>query len=277
MSSTGQGRQTRKEQREQARSERKSVEAQQAQSQARRRRLMQVGGIVIVAVVVIAIAVAVGTSGGGSKAPGNTGERKQASNEVTALVGGIPQSGNVLGNPNAPVKMEYFGDLECPICRDFTLGAFPGVIEKFVRTGKLKVEYRSMKTATREPGTFQEQQTAALAAGKQNLGWYYIELFYHNQGEEDSGYVTPTWLKERAQEVPGLNVTKWEEERHDPTLSAQVEKDIEASGENGFQGTPSFLLVKAGAPTKKLETFTNQQLTESAALFGPEIEKMLKA
>src|SRR6202008_3748295 len=100
----------------------------------------------------------------------------------------------------------------------------------------------SMKTATREPNVFQEQQTAALAAGKQALAWYYIELFYHNQGEEDSGYVTPEFLKARAQEVPGLDIAKWEEERHNPKLSEQVEKNIEEASEQGFQGTPSFLL-----------------------------------
>jgi protein-disulfide isomerase len=277
MSSTGQGRQTRKEQREQARAERKSLEAQQAQSHARRRRLMQVGGIAVVAVAVIAIAVAVGTSGSSNKTPHTEGEKTKARSEVTALVGGVPQSGNVLGHPNAPVTLEYFGDLECPICKDFTLGAFPSIVQKYVREGKVKVVYRSMKTATREPNVFQEQQTAALAAGRQNLGWNYIELVYHNQGEEGTGYVTPAWLKERAQEVPGLNVAKWEEERHDPKLTEQVEKDIEASAENGFQGTPSFVLVKAGKPPKKLQTFSNQQLVDASALFEPEIEKMLKA
>jgi hypothetical protein len=35
-----------------------------------------------------------------------------------------------------------------------------------VRPGKLKIEYRSLETATREPETFHTQQLAALAAGK---------------------------------------------------------------------------------------------------------------
>ena len=63
----------------------------------------------------------------------------------------------------------------------------------------------------------------------------------------------------------------------DPKLSAQVEKDIESSSENGFQGTPSFLLVKAGKPTKKLQSFTTEQLTQPSSYFEPEIEKMLKS
>jgi protein-disulfide isomerase len=273
MSSTGQSRPTRKEQREQARADRKSIEAQQQQSQARRRRLMQIGGIALVAVVVIGIAVAVGTSSSGSSKVGPTGAH---SAEVDKLLAGIPQSGNTLGNPNAPVTMQYFGDLECPICQEFSLGALPTIIEKYVRSGQVKLQFRSMKTATREPTIFLEQQAAALAAGRQNLMWHYVENFYHNQGAEDSGYVTPEFLKNRANEIPGLNVAKWEEARHDPKLSEEVEKDIQASSENGFNGTPSFLLVK-GANTKKLESFTTQQLAEASALFGPEIEKLLKS
>src|SRR6516162_9632836 len=177
MSSTGQqGRPTRKEQREQARAERKALEQQQTEQQARRKRFMQIGGIVGVAIVVIAVVVAISASGGGSKAPTSNTDTsaKKAQSEVNTLLAGIPQSGNVLGNPNAPVTLQYFGDLECPICRDFTLGALPTVIEKYVRAGKVKIQYRSMQTATREPTIFNEQQTAALAAGKQNLMWHYV-------------------------------------------------------------------------------------------------------
>src|ERR1035441_9298838 len=102
-------------------------------------------------------------SGGGSKsaAPkvGSTTATK-AAQTVNALVAGIPQKGNVLGSPTAPVTLQYFGDLECPICKDFTLGALPTVIQKWVRPGKLQIEYRSLETATREPETFKLQQIA---------------------------------------------------------------------------------------------------------------------
>jgi protein-disulfide isomerase len=134
-----------------------------------------------------------------------------------------------------------------------------------------------METATREPAVFQEQQTAALAAGKQNLMWHYVELFYRQQGEEDSGYVTPTWLRERAEQISGLNVAKWEEERHDPALATELEKDKEAVGENGFTGTPSFVIGKTGGPTHTLTNFTTGQLEDASALFEPEIEKALKS
>jgi protein-disulfide isomerase len=278
MSSTGEPRATRKERREEAREARKSLEAQESQRQLRRRRMMQLGGAGLVAVVVIGVAFAV-SSGSSSNAPPKEGSNKanEAQKLVSSEVSGIPQSGTVLGDPKAPVTLVYFGDLECPICRQFTLGALPSVIANQVRQGKAKVEYRSMQTATREPAVFREQQAAALAAGRQNLMWQYLELFYHEQGEEDSGYVTPTYLKGLAKQVPGLNLAKWETERTDPKLVEQVEKDETTAGEQGFNGTPSFLVIKHGGTTQKLSEFTTAQLNEAAALFEPTIERVAKS
>ena len=78
-----------------------------------------------------------------------------------------------------------------------------------MRTGKLRIEYRSMETATREPEVFKTQQVAAYAAGKQNKAWNFIETFYHEQGEEDSGYVTEKYIQGIASQVPGLNLAQW--------------------------------------------------------------------
>jgi protein-disulfide isomerase len=246
---------------------------------------MQLGGAGVVAIIVIVIAVAVSTSGGGKTVKPETSAARTAQRDVVSLISGIPQSGNVLGNPKAPVTMQYFGDLECPICREFTLGALPSLINNYVRRGKLKIEYRSMSTATgnaersgAEPtGTFNTQQIAALAAGKQQRMWYYVELFYHEQGEEDSGYVTPEVLHGIATQVPGLDLAKWESERHNPEFGSQLEKDKEVEGENGFEGTPAFLLGKTSGHMEKVVNINEEQLHNAAALFEPKIEKLLKS
>jgi protein-disulfide isomerase len=194
---------------------------------------------------------------------------------VTSLLAGIPQSGNTLGRPNAPVTMQYFGDLECPVCKDFSVstGALKPLIEKDVRSGKLKIEYRNLETATREQETFQTQQVAALAAGKQNKAWDYIELFYHEQGEENSGYVTEKYLQELAQQVPGLNLAAWTAARGDEQLQNVITTDAQAANNAGFTGTPSFLIGKTGQPGKKYEY---SSLTDPAG-FEAAIDSALKA
>ena len=264
---------TRKQRREQAREQRKALEEASAAEASQRKRLIQLGGVAAVVIVIIAVILVATGSGGSKKAPAPASpEAKSAQTTVTSLLQGIPQSGTTLGNPNAPVTIQYFGDLECPICKEFTLGALPTLIQKYVRTGKVKIEYNSMETATREKETFQTQQVSAMAAGKQNLGWNYIELFYHEQGEEDSGYVTESYLQGLAAQVPGLNLTNWSAARNDPEYANRVISDAQAANRVGFTGTPSFLIGKTGGSMQKLEYAS---LTDPAS-FEAAIEKQLK-
>jgi len=263
---------TRKQRREQAREQRKAMEEAAATKGAQRKRLIQLGGVAGVVVVIVAIILLATGSGGSKSAPAPKSATANAAAEVRSLLQGIPQNGITLGNPSAPVTIQYFGDLECPVCKQFTLGALAPVIGKYVRTGKVKIEYRSMQTATRERETFQTQQVAALAAGKQNLMWHYVELFYHEQGEEGSGYVTESYLQGLAAQVPGLNLSNWSSARNDPAYANQVISDAQAANQSGFTGTPSFLIGKTGGSTQKLE---NPSLTDASS-FEPIIEKLLK-
>jgi protein-disulfide isomerase len=244
---------TRKQRREQARARRKELEEAEAASAVRRTRMIQLG-IVAAIVVAIIVGIVIATSGGSKKGPATSRHQENALvGQVNTLIGGIPQSGNTLGSPSAPVTLQYFADLECPICREFTEGALPTLISSYVRPGKLRIEFRSLQTATREPETFKTQQVAALAAGKQQKAWYYIELFYHEQGEENSGYVTESYLHKLASEVPGLDLAKWASDRSNAELANTVTTDAQAASSQGFTGTPSFLLGKTGGALHKFE------------------------
>jgi protein-disulfide isomerase len=268
---------TRKQRREQARAQRQAAEEASAAQSAQRKRLIQLGGIAGVVVVIIAIILVATGSGGSKSAPApKSAAANAAAAEVTSLLQGIKQNGITLGNPNAPITLQYFGDLECPICKEFTLGALPTMIQKYVRTGKVKIEYRSLQTATRERETFQTQQVAALAAGKQNLMWHYIELFYHEQGEEGTGYVTESYLQGLAAQVPGLNLSDWSSARDEPAYANEIISDAQTANQNNFSGTPSFLLGKTGGTMEKVKELSTSQLHEASAYFEPAFEKLLK-
>jgi protein-disulfide isomerase len=264
---------TRKQRREQARADRRALEQAQAESAARRTRLTQLG-IVVAVVVVAVVVILIASGGGGTKAvKSHTKEATATVAKVSALVGGIPQNGNLLGSRTAPVTLRYFGDLECPGCRQFTLGALDPIIQKWVRTGKLKIEYHSLETATREPEVFKTQQVAALAAGKQQKLWDFIELFYHEQGEEGSGYVTEGYLRNLAEQVPGLDLSRWANDRSDSALANEIATDAQAANNAGFNGTPAFLIGKTGGAMAKFEP---SSYTDPAS-FNDSIEKLLKS
>jgi protein-disulfide isomerase len=252
---------SRKQQKEEARQRRLEQErAQSAQAQ-RRRRMQMLGGVLVAAVAVIAVAIAISLGGSGkAKTPApNSHQAKQAFNAVNTLLSGIPQSGTTLGNPKAKVTIDYYGDLECPICRAFTLGqqggGFPQMIQNLVRPGKVKLVYKSFCTATRNNhprSVFNEQQVAAYAAGAQKLFWDYAELFYREQGDETTGYVNSSYLDGLAKQIPTLNLSTWKTDQKNPALLAQVQSEDARASQMGLQGTPALVAI---GPSK--ETLVN--------------------
>ena len=256
---------SRTKQKEEARARRLAEERARAERAHRERRLRMIGGVVLTAVAIVAVLIAV-SSGSANKATGlqkGVAQAKTVAN-VSSLLSGIPQSGARLGNPKAPVTMTYYGDLECPICQEFTLnGGFPQLVADQVRTGKVQVVYKAFETATRDPTVFQTQQVAALAAGQQNLFWNFAELFYHEQGQEDSGYVTEPYLQGLAKQVPGLNLVNWESARNQGTLVSQVVSDEQSGRKLGVTGTPTLVFQgpngKTASPPEGVPTYANLQ------------------
>jgi len=110
-----------------------------------------------------------------------------------------------------------------------------------------------METATQEPEVFRTQQIAAEAAGKQNKQWNYIELFYNEQGKENSGYVNEAFLQRLAHSIQGLEFSKWQSDRANSELANQIVSDAQTANNEGFTGTPSFLIGTTGGALKKFE------------------------
>jgi protein-disulfide isomerase len=264
---------TRKQRREQAREERKAVEQETLARAKRNSRLTQLA-IVTSVIVVGIVAVLISSSGGaGKRITPESAEGQKVKGEVTKLLAGIPQNGNALGNPTAPVTLQYYGDLECPVCRAFTLSALPSIISNQVRGGKLRVEYHSLETATREPEVFKAQQVAALSAGRQNKMWNFIETFYHEQGEEDTGYVTEKFIQQIANQIPALNLTEWSSDRGESALASQVETDAQTASNEHLEGTPAFLLGHSGGAMSRFEP---SSVTEPGS-FEEAVSKLAKS
>ena len=257
---------SRKQQKEQLRARRLAEEQARAERARRQRRVRTLAGVVVVAIAIVAVAIAI-SSGGGSSAPKpKSTAAKRAAAAVDRLLVGIPESGNTLGSPHAPVTVTEFADLKCPYCREFTLGPEAELISKDVRAGRVRITYRSLCTATcngPQPQVFTTQQAAALAAGEQDRAWYYIQLFYQLQGDETTSYVTPAFLDGLAKLVPGLDYAKWSTDRRSPHLPALVIADQRAAQALGFSGTPS-LSIRGPKGTRKITELTDYGTYESA-------------
>jgi hypothetical protein len=168
--------------------------------------------------------------------------------DVSTLLEGVPQTQSRLGARDAPVTLQVFLDLKDPDSREWFLKDLPKIIRTYVRPGKLRLEYRAYKTNTFYPGEFVRDQTAALAAGAQNRLWNYIYTFYAEQGSEFARYATEPYLNHIATQIPGLNHTEWQTDRHDGRREEQTTAEDQATRALHLHVTPSFRSGETGGP-----------------------------
>lgn len=232
--------QTRSERRAAARAERDRAAAARARQ---RQRLWILGGVLALAAVIVVV-IAIAASGGGSDKPvKRAGEILPGQIETNARFTGIPQRGIAVGYPDAPLTLVEFADLQCPFCRDYTVNVMPALIDKYVRAHKLRMEFRNVSFIGND--SLRAAQMAA-AAGFQNKLWQFADLFYSNQGEENSGYATDAFLTKIGKAVRGLDVQKALADRSLPSVQRQLTEAQTEWQIAGFNGTPSFLLGPTG-------------------------------
>ena len=233
-----------------------------------RARLYQLGALIVTAAAVTAVLVAVLTAGSTSQlAPGKP---VPAAAQTLALFAGIPQHGIALGDPRAPVTLVEFGDLQCPACAQVATDTLPAIVSRYVRSGRAALEFRALDFIGADS---RRAASMALALAEQGRLWQFIELAYHNQGLENSGYVSEEFLRTLATQVPGLNMTSWLAARSNPEFATQITTDAQAANNAGFTGTPSFQIGRTGGALKKFEY---ESLTDPAA-FEKAIESLAKA
>jgi protein-disulfide isomerase len=226
----------------------------------RNRRLLLLGGVLLAAIAVVVVAIAVSQGGAEDEEPPAGGGRPQATQteEVEQQFGGIPQDGVALGDPAAPATLIEFADLQCPFCAQYAVDALPSVVDRFVRDGRLRLELRLL--AFLGPDSERGAEMAA-AATLQNRVWEFSELFFRNQGPENSGYATDAFLHRLARATPGLDVDQLLQDLDTPPAQRVIRQAELLSNRLGVEGTPSFYLQRGDA---RPEPFEVQSLDAAA-------------
>lgn len=179
--------------------------------------------------------------------------------EVASLLKGIPQQNLALGDPNAPVTLINYSDLKCPVCEKFSVNILPQIITDYVRTGKLRIvfQYQTFVGRQKTPGDSERGARFGLAAGQQNKMWDYVELFYHNQQNEDTTFVTDEFLTNLGNDIVGLDVQQAFSQTDSDAVTQELNDQNKAFAATGFTGVPSFQIGRTGAP---LTNITSQSI-----------------
>jgi protein-disulfide isomerase len=173
--------------------------------------------------------------------------------EAQQLLQGIPQSGNVLGEPSAPVTVYEYVDAQCPFCQQFESEAMPTLIERYVRTGKAKVELRPIAFV----GPDSERGRAALIAGAaQNKMFNVAQLLFINQGAENSGWLSDDFVERVAASIPGVDVPRLLEDRSASSVADRADAFDADADSAGVRSTPTILVGKSGQKAKLVTIVT---------------------
>jgi protein-disulfide isomerase len=230
----------------QAREKRRQEAAVARQKEAaakKRKKLLAIlaGAAAIVAVAIIITATS--TSSGGDS--GNI----KGSASVTALFDGVAQKDMVVGRNDAPVTVVEYVDLQCPYCARFSNSVFPHLVNQYVRSGAVKIVVKPLGFLGPDSA---KAGSAALEADAQGKGPQFVELFFRNQGEENTGYITPDFIRAVAEGIPGLDadrVVHASETAYNQTI---LDANYAEMGDAGLRGTPGFQI---GPSDGRLEPF----------------------
>jgi protein-disulfide isomerase len=205
------------------------------------RRLLVIGApiaaIAIFAGVLIAVHFATSSSSGSKVDVSNL----QFVANAKAEFAGIPSKGNTVGYASAPVTVVEYGDLRCPVCREFDSTVIPDVLQKLVRTKQAKLVYQHWPIL----GPNSEYASrAAYAAEKQNKLWEFALVTYYNQGNEQQSWFTKAFADAVATSI-GLNMPQFNKDFDDTSASAaQIKAVNAAAAAHQFTGTPSILITR---------------------------------
>ena len=186
--------------------------------------------------------------------------------DVQRELRGIPQHGTFLGSSKATVRMIEYIDIQCSSCRVFETETMPSVFQRYVRTGKVRVEARPIVAIGRDS---ERGVLGSLAAARQNRLFNFAQLLYFNQGTENGGWLTNSIVDSAAGSIPGLDVQAFKQARESSAATAQAKRlETEATADH-VTGTPTVYVGKVDGKLHEVSPgLVPDVSTLSAALDG---------
>lgn len=183
-------------------------------------------------------------------------EIRQALKDIARRDANDPRA---LGDVDAPVVMIVFSDYRCPYCTMFGRDTLPTLIEEYVKTGKIRLEWVD--------AAFQGDESimaavAAQAAANQGMYWEYHQALV-DAGEVSGHAAFPNEkLIELAKEIGIPDMEAFELYLNDEDSLAPVAEDRDLTAYLGVDSTPAFIIGGQGfVGLQPLETF--KQVIES--------------
>ncbi|MFI1224224.1 MULTISPECIES: DsbA family protein [unclassified Streptomyces] len=163
------------------------------------------------------------------------------------------------GRADAPVVLIEYADFKCGYCGKFARDTEPELIEKYVKDGTLRIEWRNFPIFGEES---ENAARGAWAAGQQNRFWEFHRAAYA-EGAKEKGFGKDR-VEALAEEAGVKDLDRFMKDLDGKPARDAVAKDQEQAYGIGATSTPSFLVNgRPIAGAQPDETFV--QAIEAAA------------
>ena len=162
---------------------------------------------------------------------------------------GVPgaEPAHALGPKDAPVRIEEFGDFECPPC-----GLFHPILEQ-MRTefgDKLHVTFREFPLVPTHKHAL-TAASAAEAAGLQGKFWQMHALIYEHQAEWKKEFNVRPIFEGYAKQI-GLDVERYKRDINSDLVAQRIFQDGKRGHSLGVKGTPTVFINGREVPFQDL-------------------------
>src|SRR3989338_4267215 len=211
---------------------------------------MTVPGAIVVAGVIIAIAI-IYTSWSNASINSDTSslsgnqkdfitEQKLQKESLARNVKPVSNEEHILGNPNAPVKIIEFSDIECPFCKRFH-STMKQVMEVYGKNGKVTWVYRHFPLQIHPKAVPEAYATeCATEQGGNDMFWKYLDKMFEMSASNNQ--TDPAVMSQVAKSL-GLDVQKFESCLNSGRYEALVNESIEDGLAAGVSGTPHSIVI----------------------------------
>lgn len=177
----------------------------------------------------------------------------------------------MLGDPKAPVSIIEYSTLECPACAAVHSDILPTVINRYVRTGKASLEFRSVSGDTSSPA--RDLALASYGASVQGRGWNFLQLAYLRSLQGAPAGTAARSITRLAKAV-GLDATRLERDAARPEWLTEVRAAANVAAASRMSAFPVFLVRSRTKPNTPFIVVTQPG---SVRAFSDAIEKAGKA
>ncbi len=175
-----------------------------------------------------------------------------------------PDDPMAIGDVDAPVVLTEWIDLRCPFCAAFSRNTLPTLVEEYVDTGQVRIEFVDVAFFGEES---EDAAVAARAAANQDKFVEFVTAVYDASPERGHPDLPRDVLIDFADQAGVPDIDRFTADLDDPEIRADAQASTQYSQQIGVTAVPFFfagdMALSGAQPTATFQEFLDQALAQA--------------